>query len=473
MQADSPDSSDLPVSPIPLVAAGQDKAFWREAIQSAPPLTPSVSLAEPTTPPHSASPASPALENVSNGLWNWALPIIFFLSFLVLVLYAVPFLLAHWRLTEAQAEAEATFLKRRAELKAEAEHADLRLDLLDKRVQLTSLGFREVVRKVTLNVVNVINLREPKGGEGFGGKRMLIFDPDNERKYVEHGVGSGILVKPGYVLTNFHVINQARRLRVTFASGRSIGVDPDAIAADPVTDLAVVRLPSDLPANLREDINVTTPFADSDIDVQVGDWALAVGSPLGLRQTVTQGVVSAKGRLLHMLDLVELLQTDAAINPGNSGGPLFDQHGRIMGINVAIASDNGGNQGIGFAIPSNTAKKIFEQLSSAGEVTRGYLGILLEDVTGASAKALGLGDQGAVRLKLVEPNQAADKAGLQAGDIVTRFNNEALSGDQPVRQFRQLVGDTNPHGEITLEIMRDGEKRSFPVKVGKRPVNVR
>ena len=106
-------------------------------------------------------------------------------------------------------------------------------------------------------------------------------------------------------------------------------------------------------------------FADSDKDVHVGDWTLAVGSPLGLRQTVTQGVISAKGRLLHMLDLVELLQTDAAINPGNSGGPLFDQLGRVVGINVAIASDNGGNQGIGFAIPSNTAKKIVEQLIDA------------------------------------------------------------------------------------------------------------
>src|SRR5207253_2663490 len=167
----------------------------------------------------------------------------------------------------------------------------------------------------------------------------------------------------------------------------------------------------DLPANLREDVNVTTAFADSDKDVQVGDWALAIGSPLGLRQTVTQGVVSAKGRLLTMLDLVELLQTDAAINPGNSGGPLFDQYGRIMGINVAIASDNGGNQGIGFAIPSNTAKKIFEQLRAQGEVPRGFLGIALMEVLGAKAKALGLGENGGVLITLVEPNPAAGKAG--------------------------------------------------------------
>src|SRR5207302_11308296 len=184
----------------------------------------------------------------------------------------------------------------------------------------------------------VINLRDPKKADPFH-KRNLLFDPDKDRKYAQQGVGSGILVKPGFVLTNFHVIRQAQRLRITFASGHSIGVDPDAVASDPVTDLAVIRLPTD--ASLKEDVNVTTPFADSDKDVHVGDWALAIGSPLGLRQTVTQGVVSAKGRLLTMLDLVELLQTDAAINPGNSGGPLFDQYGRIMGLNVSIDSASG------------------------------------------------------------------------------------------------------------------------------------
>src|SRR5258708_5274691 len=140
----------------------------------------------------------------------------FFLSIVVLIAYAAPFLLTHWRLTEAQAEAEAAFLKRRAELKAEAEHADLRLDLLDKRVELTSLGFREVVRKVAPNVVNVINLREPSKRDDGLSKRLLLFDPDNDRQYLQHGVGSGILVKPGFVLTNFHVVQKAPRWRLTF-----------------------------------------------------------------------------------------------------------------------------------------------------------------------------------------------------------------------------------------------------------------
>jgi S1-C subfamily serine protease len=431
-------------------------------------VVPGLPAATTATPPEPA----PALAYAANGLWGWVLPATFFLSMVVLVVYAAPFLLTHWRLAEAQADAEATYRKRRAELKAEAEHADERLELLDKRVQLVSLGFRELVRKVAPNVVNVVNLGEPKKADLFS-KRSLFFDPEQDREYLQQGVGSGIIVKPGYVLTNFHVVRKARRLRIAFASGRSLGVDTDAVAADALTDLAVIRLPADLLANVQEDIGVSTPFADSDKDVHVGDWAIAIGSPLGLKQTVTQGIVSAKGRLLPMLDLVELLQTDAAINPGNSGGPLFDQHGRIMGINVAIASDNGGNQGIGFAIPSNTAKKIFEQLKEHGEVPRGYLGIGLEEVHGERAKALGLaGGQGGVRITLLQPDQAAEKAGLHVGDVITRFNNEALPSDQAARQFRQLIVDTDPSGEISLEILRHGKKQTYQIKVGKRPADL-
>ena len=152
-------------------------------------------------------------------------------------------------------------------------------------------------------------------------RRPSFSTPDNDRKYLQLGVGSGLIVKPGVILTNNHVVMGAERLRISFASGQSIGVDPGAVVRDAMTDLAVIRLPSDLPAGLKEEAQQSAVFADSDKDVQVGDWALAIGSPLGLKQTVTQGVISAKGRLLHMLDLVELLQTDAAINPGNSGGP--------------------------------------------------------------------------------------------------------------------------------------------------------
>jgi S1-C subfamily serine protease len=428
-----------------------------------------VPAAEPTSPA-----AKPMAEHVAHGLWNWVLPMMFMLSLMVLVMYALPYLVYHWRVLDAQADAEGTYQKRRAELKAESEHADQRIDQLDKRVHLASLGFREVVRKVTPMVVNVANYREPKQNElAILAKREIIFDHENDKKYYQAGVGSGLVAKPGVILTNHHVVKGAHRLRVSFASGQSIGVNLEDVISDPMTDLAVIRLPANLPGKLHEEADVPAVFADSDKDIQVGDFALAIGSPLGLRHTVTQGVISAKGRMLHAhkLDLVELIQTDAAINPGNSGGPLFDQYGRVVGINVAIASDNGGSQGIGFAIPSNTAKKIADQLLMKGEVPRGYLGIAMEELPGAVAKSYKI-DDGAILVKDVVPNEAAQVAGMQAGDVIVRFNKEILSRQQPLRHFRQLVVDAEPGAEIALEILRDKQRQDVTVKVGKRPANL-
>jgi S1-C subfamily serine protease len=172
-----------------------------------------------------------------------------------------------------------------------------------------------------------------------------------------------------------------------------------------------------------------------------------------------------------MLDLVELLQTDAAINPGNSGGPLFDQLGRVVGINVAIASETGGNQGIGFAIPSNTARRIFEQLVGQGEVIRGYLGAALEELDGAEAKTLGLVDQGGVRISQVLPQQAAANAGLRKGDVIVRFKNEPLDRQHALRQLRQWILQVDPEIELPVEIIRDGTHQAINVRMGKRPAN--
>ncbi len=393
-----------------------------------------------------------------------------FLSVALVAAYVAPYLFVHWRTMEAEAEAEVIYQKRHAELRAEAEVADKRLQVLDQRVQLVSLGFREVVRKVKPRVVQVANYRELKPGEIPPlGKRVAFQDPDTNRPYVQSGVGSGLLVKPGYLLTNHHVVKSAQRLRLTFASGRTLGVDVSAVKADAVSDLAVIVLPEKLPPLLAEEVNVTTDFADSDKDVQVGDWALAVGSPLGLAQTVTQGVISAKSRLLSLLDMVELLQTDAAINPGNSGGPLFDQYGRVIGINVAIASDNGLSQGIGFAIPSNTARKIFEKLAAEGEVARGYIGVALMDLAPQKAKALGLDDKGAVLVTEVVPDHPARQAGIQAGDIVVGCNKDELARVEPMRHLRQRILDTPPGFIINLEILRGGQTMTVPVPVGRRP----
>jgi S1-C subfamily serine protease len=226
--------------------------------------------------------------------------------------------------TRAKAEAEAAYMKKRAELQAEAEFAAERLKILDNRTHLISLGFREVVRLVTPQVVNVSCYRGVKSGE-----------PDDKGPA---GVGSGLIAKPGFVLTNHHVVKDAQKLRITFASGQYVFVEPDQVSADAATDLAVIRLPQDPGPGLQQDYQFAAEFADSEKDVERGDLVLAIGSPLGLKHTVTHGVISAKGRLLSAASKVELLQTDAPNNPGNSGGPLFDQYGRVVGINGAIAS---------------------------------------------------------------------------------------------------------------------------------------
>jgi S1-C subfamily serine protease len=388
-------------------------------------------------------------------------------------LFVSPLLAARWRSLEGKAEAEAAYARRRAELRAEAEAAVGMLDVLDKRVNLVSLGFREVVRKVTPSVVNVANFREVRGGERLGRSEPLLFDPETDRPYRQTGVGSGILVRPGYVLTNHHVVRSGDRFRITFASGQVVDLAAgEKVLADAVTDLALLRLPADLPAGLAEAANVTTEFADSDRDVQRGDLVLALGSPLGLKHTVTHGIISAKGRLLDRVTLVELIQTDAAINPGNSGGPLFDQFGRLVGVNVAIASENGGNQGIGFAIPSNTVKKIVDQLVTHGEVARGYIGVAMEELTREQVRGLGLKKTGGVQVVQVVPGQAAGKAGLRPGDVIVGYNKDALGAVNPMRQLRQWILETEVGQEVPVEVVRDGERRTLTVRIGKRPADL-
>ena len=235
----------------------------------------------PATAIQDAEPAKPTMiDHVHNGLWHWILPSMFLLSMCVIILYATPYLVYHWRLLDAQADAESQYLKRCAELKADAEHADARLDVLDKRVHLTSLGFREVARKVLPNVVNVANYRDPKRAElGVFAKKNIVHDPDNDQKYVQSGVGSGLIIKPGVILTNYHVIKGSQRLRVSFASGLSIGIDPDAVSGDAITDLAIIKLPANLPAGIKDEAQQVATFADSDKDVQVGDWAACYRQP--------------------------------------------------------------------------------------------------------------------------------------------------------------------------------------------------
>lgn len=382
-------------------------------------------------------------------------------------LYLAPLLALRWRAMEDHAAAESAYLRRQAELKAEVEAAERSLARIDDRFQLVSLGFREVARMVRPIVVNLSNevesTRTPTG--------RTFFDFEHNRTFVEQAEGSGLLVTPTVILTNRHVVRDAERIRVTFANGRWLTVGAQAIATDALTDLAILRLPE---AEARQahglDFSTQAVFADSDKDVHVGDWVLAVGSPFGLHQTVTAGIISAKGRVeLGILDQVELLQTDAAINPGNSGGPLFNQHGRVIGINVAIASKTGRNQGVAFAIPSNVIKDVMEQLLARGEVVRGFVGILMQEVpTGLEAK-LGLLESGGVIISDVSPNTPGEVAGLRRGDIVVGFKGEPVGTANPLSRLRHGIAHAPPDTTIPLDILRGGKKLTIPVTVARRP----
>ena len=234
----------------------------------------------------------------------------------------------------------------------------------------------------------------------------------------EHGLGSGVIVtKDGYILTNNHVVDDADEVKVTLQDGREFTAK--VIGRDPKSDIAVVKIDAkDLPV---------VPMADSD-KVQVGDIVLAIGNPFGVGQTVTTGIVSATGRgNLGIEDYEDFIQTDAAINPGNSGGALVDVEGRLIGINTAIYSRTGGNQGIGFAIPSDLARNVMDSLISYGHVTRGYLGVMIQDVTPALAKEFKLKDNTGALVGDVVPKGPADKAGFKDGDVVLEFNGKTVT----------------------------------------------
>jgi S1-C subfamily serine protease len=379
-----------------------------------------------------------------------------FLGTSLVALYLAPDWAVRWRRADDQAAAEAAYLKRQAELKAEAEAAGQRIEQMDRRIHFVSLGFREVARKVAPVVVHIGNEVEVPDVPARG---RTFYDFDSNRHYQERAEGSGILVKPGYVLTNEHVVHNAELLRITFASGRSVMADPAKVSADKMTDLAVIRLPEDSSIALKEDYAAEAQFADSDKDVQVGDWVLAAGSPFGLKQTITAGIISAKGRVeLGILDQVELIQTDAAVNPGNSGGPLFDQLGRVIGINVAIASPTGVNGGIAFAIPSNTAKEIFDQLVEKGEVIRGYLGIRMQDVPAGLEQRLGIQETGGVIVTEVVRGSPAYEAGIQRHDLIIRVGGEAVGMVNSMNHLRRSITKTPPGSKLSIEVLRNQER---------------
>jgi serine protease Do len=295
-----------------------------------------------------------------------------------------------------------------------------------------------------------------------GGAPRVRRAPPVRRK--SQGVGSGVIVDPrGYVLTNEHVVRGADQLTVAVPG---VGAGPDrkfpgqVVGSDPRSDLAVIKIKS-------SDAFTYLALADSD-KVRVGDWAIAVGSPFGLEQTVTVGVVSALRQSLNIegASYSNLLQTDAAINRGNSGGPLINIRGEVMGINTAIYAPTGVFAGIGFAIPANRVKDIMNQLISQGRVVRGWMGVEVMGMNDVSARAFGLADTNGVLVNGVLPGSPAEKAGLRRGDVITAFNGQKIADQE---SLVDRVSKTPPKTAVKLSIVRDGRARELTLTTGEAP----
>ena len=282
---------------------------------------------------------------------------------------------------------------------------------------------------------------------------------DMRQRPTETVRGSGFLVSSkGYILTNNHVVDRADQISVTMGSGKKM--QATVIGVDPRSDLAVIKV--------EEGDYPFLQLGDSD-ELEVGDWVVAIGNPFGLEASVTVGVVSALGRnQLHLTEFENWIQTDAAINPGNSGGPLLDLDAQVVGINTAIMSASGGYMGIGFAIPSNMAKQIMDQLITNGSVTRAFLGVSLQPIDSALADSFQLeGTHGAL-ITDVAKGSPAEKAGLQRGDIILKYNDTAVDGPG---SFRNEVALMKPGTTILLTINRDGKTMVIDVTLGENPDN--
>jgi serine protease Do len=291
-------------------------------------------------------------------------------------------------------------------------------------------------------------------GDQVPGGRMPRHSMEMPR---QQGIGSGVIAtKDGYILTNNHVVDGADEVKVALQDGRDFTAK--VIGRDPKTDIAVIKIDAkDLPA---------VPMADSE-KVEVGDVVLAIGNPFGIGQTVTKGIVSATGRAGAVgLDYEDFIQTDAAINPGNSGGALVDAEGRLIGINTAILSRSGGNQGIGFAIPVNLARDVMENLVKDGHVTRGYLGVMIQDVTPSLAKEFKLKEATGALVGDVTPKSPAEKAGLESGDLILDYNGKKVSDS---RHLKLEVARTQPGETVPVKILRDGQTKTLEVTVKPLP----
>jgi serine protease Do len=330
-------------------------------------------------------------------------------------------------------------------------------------------NFVEIAKTVKPAVVNIAASRSGKSGESpqsspfddpffrrfFGDEFFKRDQPHRERK--ERGQGSGVIVDPnGLIITNNHVVNKADEIRVFLSDKREF--KGKLIGMDTKTDIAVVKIEA---TGLS-----TIPIADSD-QLEVGEFVLAVGSPFGLTQSVTMGIVSAVGRAsMGIAEYEDFIQTDAAINPGNSGGALVNIRGELVGINTAIFSQSGGNMGIGFAVPSNLARSIMEQLVKGGKVVRGWLGVAIQELTPELAAQFGLTDTKGVLVSDVMDDSPAKKAGFERADVITEYDGRAM--DSPTH-LRNAVAQTPIGRKVPIKLIRDKKPKTIDVTIVEQP----
>ncbi|MFB9217652.1 DegQ family serine endoprotease [Vibrio sinaloensis] len=324
--------------------------------------------------------------------------------------------------------------------------------------QLPSLA--PMLEKVTPAVVSISVEGTQVSKQHIPEQFRFFFGPDFPTEQLQErpfrGLGSGVIIdaKKGHIVTNYHVINGAEKIRVKLHDGREY--QAELIGGDQMSDVALLKL--EKAKNLTE-----IKIADSD-KLRVGDFSVAIGNPFGLGQTVTSGIVSALGRSgLNLENFENFIQTDAAINSGNSGGALVNLNGELIGINTAILGPNGGNVGIGFAIPSNMMTNLTDQILEFGEVKRGMLGVQGGEITSELAEALGYESSKGAFVSQVVPDSAADKGGLEAGDVITSINGKSINS---FSELRAKVATLGAGKKIELGVIRDGKQKTFAVTLG-------
>ena len=324
--------------------------------------------------------------------------------------------------------------------------------------------FTELVEKQGSSVVNISTTQIIRNAQGFPNipendpiyEFLRRFAPQVPREQESHSLGSGFIISAdGYIMTNAHVVDSADKITVRLTDKREFSAK--VIGADKRTDVALLKIE----ATGLPKIAVGDPSR-----LKVGEWVVAIGSPFGFDNSVTAGIVSAKGRSLPQDNFVPFIQTDVAINPGNSGGPLFNMNGEVVGINSQIYTRSGGSMGLSFAIPIDVATQVVEQLRTSGKVTRGRIGVTIQEVTRELAESFGLPKPVGALVSSVEKNGPADKAGIEVSDVILKFDGKQVDS---ATDLPRIVAATKPGSKVVMELWRKGELKNITVEVAEMP----